>query len=108
MNVAERREAIVKALIKRGSDKVANLAFEFDVSEKTIRNDIVELSFSYPIYTETGRYSGGVYIDPEFRMRRKYLKPEEIELLQKLSRTLSGHELETMQGIISHFSKAVR
>lgn len=37
-----------------------NLAFEFGVSIRTIRNDIDTLSLSYPLETVRGRYGGGV------------------------------------------------
>ena len=41
--------------------KVENLAFEFSVSEKTIRHDFLLLSISANIITKQGRYYGGIY-----------------------------------------------
>lgn len=62
MGVAERRNAMIKALYKREYDTVHNLAEEFGVSERTIRRDVEELSLYEPIYTMQGRYGGGVYM----------------------------------------------
>ena len=62
MGCAERRQEILKILCRRRHETVANLAFELCVSERTIRRDIETLSLSEPIYTQTGRYGGGVYI----------------------------------------------
>ena len=49
MTPSERREAILKVLCQRRQDKIDNLAFEFGVSVRTIKNDIEELSLAYPI-----------------------------------------------------------
>lgn len=51
MTPSERREAILKVLCQRRQDKIDNLAFEFGVSVRTIKNDIEELSLAYPIET---------------------------------------------------------
>ena len=67
MKAIERRMAILETLCERKFDKVENLAFEFNVSEWTIRQDILELSLSYPIYTKTGKYGGGVYIAEDYK-----------------------------------------
>ena len=59
MTASERRNAILEVLCFRRFDTVANLAFEFGVTDRTIRNDILTLSLEYPIYTTKGkrRYS---------------------------------------------------
>ena len=62
MTPSERREAILKVLCQRRQDKIDNLAFEFGVSVRTIKNDIEELSLAYPIETVRGRYGGGVIL----------------------------------------------
>lgn len=60
---AERRSEIMKLLCRRRSETIRNLAFEFEVSERTIRRDIEILSLNEPIYTQVGRYGGGVYVE---------------------------------------------
>ena len=59
MDYVERRKEIFAALCRRRYDTVGNLANEFGVCEKTIRNDLQVLMCSYPIKTMQGRYGGG-------------------------------------------------
>ena len=62
MKCFERRMEIIKILFRRRYETLCNLAFELEVSERTIRRDIDELSRTMPIYTKRGRYDGGVYV----------------------------------------------
>jgi predicted DNA-binding transcriptional regulator YafY len=82
---AERRGEIMKILCQRRNETIRNLAFEFGVSERTIRRDIEILSLTEPIYTQPGRYGGGVYVDERYSMQRMYMTKEELRVLQKLA-----------------------
>lgn len=62
MTAAERRQAIAHVLSLRGFETMSNLAMEFHVSERTVRRDVEALSLSEPLYTQAGRYGGGVYM----------------------------------------------
>ena len=62
MATAERRNSIMLELYKRKHDTINNLAAEFGVSVRTIKRDIDALSLTEPIYSQAGRYNGGVYI----------------------------------------------
>ena len=62
LSPVQRREAILDALYMRRHDKVENLAREFDVSVRTIKNDIKLLMQTHPIYTMPGRYDSGIYV----------------------------------------------
>jgi len=62
MKSFERRIELIKVLYRREYETINNLAFEFGVSNRTIRRDIDELSRMIPIYTKPGRYGGGIYI----------------------------------------------
>jgi len=62
MTSSERRNAILEVLCLRRFETVANLAFEFNVTDRTIRNDILILSLDYPIYTSKGN-GGGIRVD---------------------------------------------
>lgn len=104
INTIERREAILDALCIRRKDTAENLAQEFGVSERTIRNDIVELSCSYPIEMVRGRHGGGIKVAEWFRRTVKTLNPKQAELLKRLAPMLSGADLETMNSIISQFA----
>ena len=65
----------------RRFERINNLAFQYGVTERTIRNDIMILSLEYPIYTAQGN-GGGIYVDKNFRLGRVYLKSEQQELLE--------------------------
>lgn len=104
MTPSERRDAIIDVLCKRRQDTVANLAHEFDVSVRTIKYDIEELTLAHPIETIRGRYGGGVRIADGYYAGRKYLKPNQKELLIKLSDKLSGDDLAVMKSILRDFA----
>ncbi|WDC85754.1 HTH domain-containing protein [Caloramator sp. mosi_1] len=67
MGPNERRMQIIEALCRRRQDTMKNLAFEFGVTERTIRNDINILSLSYPIETIRGN-GGGVRIMDGYKL----------------------------------------
>lgn len=104
MGPNERRQQIMETLCHRRQETMNNLAFEFGVSIRTIRNDIDILSLSYPLETVRGRYGGGVRVMDGFYMNRKYLKPEQRDLLVRLSQNLSGKDLAVMNGILQEFA----
>lgn len=84
MGTAERRNAIMKILCRRRHETIRNLAFEFGVSDRTIRRDIEVLSLTEPIYTQSGRYGGGVYVMEGYSVDRMYVTESEGEVLKKL------------------------
>lgn len=92
MGTAERRMELLKTLCKRKSDTVSNLAFEFGVSERTIRRDIQVLSLKEPIYTQTGRYNGGVYILNSYSTNRTYFSDEESGVMLRVLDILVNHK----------------
>ncbi len=104
MTANERRMAILEVLCERRYDKRANLAFEFGVSKRTIENDILELSLSYPVYTQQGT-NGGVYVMEGFELGRKYLSDKQKSLLEKVLVRLTAEERKVMQSILKEFSK---
>lgn len=113
MGPAERRSAIMKFLCRRKFDTIKNIAFEFGVSERTIRRDIETLSLTEPIYTQSGRYGGGVYVLDGYAVDEIYISDKETEILCKLQYIAENHkkciltksELETFKNIITKYSK---
>lgn len=113
MGTAERRSAILKTLCRRRHETISNLASEFGVSERTIRRDIEVLSYTEPIYTQTGRYYGGVYVVDGYSMDRMYVSGEESKVLHKLCDfaqqqgecVLSAHELSIFKTMIKNYTK---
>ncbi len=54
MTAADRRMEIISILVVNGHVTAKELAQEFGVCIRTIRNDITALSYGYPIYTKPG------------------------------------------------------
>ena len=104
MDPLERRAAILEVLCRSRHETTANLAAQFGVSERTIRNDILVLSCSYPIQTVRGRYGGGVVLADWFRRESKSLSPKQETLLKQLALTLTGEDLAVMNSILTQFS----
>ena len=102
MTAGERRNAILEDLCARRFERINNLAFQYGVTERTIRNDIMILSLEYPIYTAQGN-GGGIYVDKNFRLGRVYLKNEQQELLERLLPGLDGKDKEVMKAILKTF-----
>ena len=113
MGTAERRNAIMKILCRRRHETMMNLASELGVSDRTIRRDIESLSLTEPIYTQSGRYGGGVYLIDGYSMDRMYLSQEASDVLRKLCRfaearqkcILSDGELSVLRNVVSEYSK---
>ena len=84
MNAEKRRRKIEERICVRRYDTVANLAKEYKVSKRTILRDIVILTERIPIYTKSGRYGGGVYIDQQYHPRQIYFQREESELMHRI------------------------
>ncbi len=103
----ERRQEILEVLCERRYETVENLATEFGVGERTIRRDIEYLSLSYPIYTMPGK-GGGIHVDQDYRLGKKYLTDKQSELLEELSKRLTGNELAVMQSILKTFKEPRR
>lgn len=108
MTASERRQAILRVLNKRRYDRIANLAFEFDVSVRTIKYDILELSLSYPIYTVPGKHNGGVYIAEDYYLGKQYLSDEQLKLLVSLKDKVGDDQCKVLESIIMDFGKKKR
>ena len=88
------------------SENIKNLAREFRVCERTIRYDIEELTLAYPLETVQGN-GGGVKVVDGYFIGRKYLKPSQQQLLQKLAALLTGEDLIIMQSIFTDFGMTI-
>ena len=102
MTASERRNAILEDLCTRRFEKVSNLAFQYGVTTRTIRNDILILSLEYPIYTAKGN-GGGIYVDKNYRLGNVYLKSEQQELLERLLPGLNDKDAKVMKTILKTF-----
>jgi len=112
MGTAERRHKIMKTLCRRRFETIRNLASEFGVSMRTVQRDINALSRTEPIYTQFGKYGGGVYVMEDYSIDRMYMKDSELDVLQKLyiaanenEGLLTDDEKNLFKLIISQYSK---
>ena len=113
MGTTERRKEIMRVLCRRRHETISNLADEFGVSTRTILRDIEVLSVTEPIYTQCGRYGGGVYVTDDYSMSRMYMTDQELSVLNKLSILadekavcdLSMEENNLLKFIISQYTK---
>lgn len=103
MKANERRMLILETLCARRQDTMQNLAFEFDVSIRTICYDIAQLSLSYPIYTLSG-HSGGVYISEDYYLGKRYLNNEQQTLLERLVSEVDEKDAKVLKGILERFT----
>ena len=105
MTASERRMKILEVLCERRHERIENLVFEFSVNERTIRRDILEPSLEYPVYTEVGRYHGGVYIADDYYLGKQYLTEEQLELLLSLKSQVGDDQRKILDGIVKKFGK---
>jgi predicted DNA-binding transcriptional regulator YafY len=113
LETAERRIAILKLICRRRFETIANLAYEFDVSERTIRRDIEFLMRTEPIYTQPGRYGGGVYAMDTYTMDRMYFREDELNVVLKLFESaekkevceLNSNEKRVLEKLINDYKK---
>lgn len=116
MRSYERRHMILRILCRRRYETISNLAKELEVSERTIRRDIDALSLTEPIYTQPGRYGGGVYVTDSFVMDRMYFKNHEIEILTKILQYiqtnmvswLTDEEVAILKTLIKEYTKPMK
>ena len=112
MGTAERRYEIMKILCRRRYETIRNLASEFGVSMRTIQRDIEALSITEPIYTQAGKYYGGVYVVEGYSLNRVYMTDAELGILKKLyiaadkdASLLTNDEKQTLNYLITQYSK---
>jgi len=103
-DTSERRILIVERVCELRHVSMGQLATEFQVSHRTIENDIQMLSRLFPLYTTTGIH-GGVHVVEGYRLGMKYLSDPQCNLLETLSKSLDGEELALIQEIIKVFKK---
>ena len=106
MTASERRMAIIQVLCRRRHELIANLAFEFGVTTRTIKTDLLELSLSYPVYTVPGRYNGGVYIAEDYYIGKQYLSDEQLQTIISILDKVDDDQRKVLESIIKDFGKS--
>ena len=104
VSALERRDQIVNILCEKRFVQVEFLADMFCVSERTIRNDILELSLSYPIFTKNGK-GGGVYIAKGYYRDKDYLSLKQKETLESLLGEIDEERRNVLESILEKFAR---
>lgn len=108
MTASERREILFDILCVRREENIANLAFELNVSERTIARDLITLSLSgRPICTKQGN-GGGVYVMEGGGRDVKSLTDKEESVIRKIIPMLDEEDAKTMLGILDRFKSRKR
>ena len=102
MDSAHRRMEIISILSARGHATMRELAWELEVSRRTIMHDVTALSFDYPIYTKSGE-GGGVFITENYKPYINTLTQTELETLCGLYNRAEGKEREILFRIIHKY-----
>ena len=89
MNTADRRAEIVSILLVRSRITAKELADEFNVTVRTIQNDIQALSLGFPIYTKQGG-DGGIFVGENYKPYMNTLTPLELKVLQEMYELAEG------------------
>jgi len=116
MSQTERRDELRTILAVRRYDTINNLANELGVSTRTVRRDLIELSLTEAIYTQSGRYGGGVYVLENFTANIKYFNKIETDLFNKIIVYLEHEknpifpedEINTLKNMLISHSKTTR
>lgn len=83
---------------------MTELAFQYSVSDRTIRRDILFLSRYAPICTKTGLNGGAFLMDGYRKELMLHLSREEEALLLKIMRTLDEKEQHIVYNIINKYA----
>ena len=102
MNAAERRNEIISILIVRHHATTKELAIEFDVNVRTIKNDIQALCFAYPIYTKPG-VTGGIFMGGHYNPHVNSLTPKELETLKEVYEEAGDRHKEVLAQILHKY-----
>lgn len=101
--ITERRDRILQRLSFERHVTVSALMDEFNVSRNTIKNDIYELSLSFPVHTQKG-YRGGIFVSDGWRYSNTYMSEKEIQFLRYVSEGMCASDKRIMEAIIRRFS----
>lgn len=102
MTAADRRREIISILVVSGHVTVGELAQEFGVTRHTILNDVVALTYGYPIYTKQGA-GGGIFIMDGYKPYNNTLTPFEQERLKKMYHAAEGQDKKILERVLRKY-----
>ncbi len=104
-NALERRDQMITLLCEIRYAKIEYLANYFGVSKRTISNDILELSLSYPIYSKCGKEEGGVYVAKGYYRDKDYLNSEQEKAIKSTLDIVDEKTRIVLMSIIDKFAR---
>ena len=102
MNTVDRRMEIISILLVRRCTTAKELAEEFDVTVRTIHNDIQALSPGYPIYTQQGG-AGGIFMGDDYKPYINTLSSDELDTLCEIYRQAEGSQKKILLQILNKY-----
>lgn len=102
MTTIDRRMEIVSILAVKGHVNARELAEEFGVTNRTIHNDVVALSYGYPIYTKQGA-GGGIFIMDSYKPYKNTLTLFEQERLKKMYDKAEGEDKNVLERVLRKY-----
>lgn len=102
MNATDRRMEIISILVVSGNVTAGELAQEFGVTRRTILNDVVALTYGYPIYTKQGA-GGGIFIMDGYKPYNNTLTPLEQERLKKMYHMAEGQDKKILERVLRKY-----
>ncbi len=89
----DRQIDLINLLLRGGRTTIKRISAELGVSVHTVKRDIADLQFHFPIDTFSGR-SGGVEMNAMFNLNGHILKREDVRLIEYALRSLAASEDE--------------
>ena len=102
MNTTSRRMEIINILLVRRRTTARELAEEFGVTTRTIRNDIQALSPGFPVYTQQGG-DGGIFIEEDYKPYINTLSYDELKTLRDIYGQAEGVQKKILLQIIHKY-----
>ena len=103
MTATERREEIMRIMIARREESMQVLARELGVTDRTIRNDVLVLTASYPLETVRGN-GGGVRLDKQYHPYRNTMTRQQTETILNLKDRVSEEEWTVLEQLVREHS----
>ena len=113
METVQRQYQMMKLLCRNRHMTITELAAVFDVSDRTIRRDVESLSTHEPLYTEQGRYTGGVFVADGYYFDKDFFTDPEKHIIRKIIKfaqnktmcALSEDEINTLKRMLRNYSE---
>ena len=102
MTMNERRAEIMRILTARRSITMPELARRFQVTTRTIQNDVVALTVDYPLETQQGK-GGCVKVAQWYHPHRNILSGEQQCVIAEIMQTASEQQAQVLREMLLEY-----